>query len=263
MVDSPYLQSVAWALTTALELALLFLLRRRKAIPNYPFFTAYLLTAILQSVAVAALQRFTGLDRYVAWDIAWGTQAIVTIMRSLALVELTRKILSAYLGIWALAWRLLLGVGVAVLLYALASSKGQSEWLVLNAVRGFELASAAVIVTMLLFARFYSLSLRSLPRALAVGFCLYSSFYVIDYSLLEHALQQYGNFWNFLAIITFMASLLLWISAARRYVLVEDEGKPASIPPELYGRLSSEVNLRLHLLNRQLMLLLHAGERRP
>ena len=263
MVDSPYLQSVAWALTTALELALLFLLLRRKAIANYPLFTAYLVFAILQSAAVAALQHFTGLDRYVAWNIAWGTQAIVTIMRSLALVELTRKILSAYLGIWALAWRLLLAVGVSVLLYALAFSKGQSEWLVLNAVRGFELSSAAVIVTMLLFARHYSLSLRLLPRALAVGFCLYSCFYVIDYSLLGRAVQQYGTFWNFLGIITFMASLLLWISAARKYVPAEDEVKPASIPPELYGKLSSELNLRLHLLNRQLMLLLHAGERRP
>ena len=263
MVDSPHLQSVAWALTTALELALLLLLLRRKAIANYPFFTAYLVSAILQSAAVAALQRFTGLDKYVAWDIAWGTQAVVTIMRSLALVELTRKILSAYLGVWALAWRLLLGVGVVVLLYALAFSKGQSEWLVLNAVRGFELASAAVIVTMLLFARFYSLPLRLLPRALAVGFCLYSSFYVIDYSLLERAVQQYGTFWNFLGIVTFMASLLLWISAARRYVPAEDEVQPVSIPPELYGKFSSEVNLRLHLLNRQLMLLLHAGERRP
>jgi len=98
MVDLLYLQSVAWALTTALELALLFLLMRRKVVPNYPFFTAYLIAAIFQSAAVATLQRFTGLDRYVAWDIAWGTQAVVTVMRSLALLELTRKILSAYLG---------------------------------------------------------------------------------------------------------------------------------------------------------------------
>jgi len=46
MVDLPHLQSVAWALTTALELALLFLLMRRKVVPNYPFFTSYLITAI-------------------------------------------------------------------------------------------------------------------------------------------------------------------------------------------------------------------------
>ena len=75
--------------------------------------------------------------------------------------------------------------------------------------------------------------------------------------------QQYGDFWNFLGIVAFMASLFLWIGAAARYVVAENEARPATMPPELYGKLSSEVNLRLHQLNRQLMLLLHAGGRRP
>lgn len=263
MVDSQHLQTVAWALTTVLELVLLFLLLRRKAIPNYPLFAAYLIFAILQSAAVAEIHRMTWLDRWTAWELEWGTQAVVTIMRSLAIVELAGKIVGAYSGIWLLAKRLLLFVGFCVLVYALVLSKGKWQWFILDGVRGFELAAAAVIVTMLLFARFYSLPIRPLPRALAIGFCLYSSFYVINYSLLEKIVQQFGDFWNFLGIMTFMASLLLWIDAAISYVAAEDEVKTSSIPPELYGKLSSEVNLRLHLLNRQLMLLLHAGERRP
>ena len=184
-------------------------------------------------------------------------------MRSLAIVELAGKIVGAYSGIWLLAKRLLQFVAFCVLAYALALSKGQWQWFILNAVRGFELAAAAVVVTMLLFARFYALPIRLLPRALAIGFCMYSAFYVINYSLLERIVQQNGDFWNFLGIVTFMASLLLWISASAKYVAEEDEVKPANIPPELYGKLSSEVNLRLHLLNRQLMLLLHGGERHP
>lgn len=263
MVDSLYLQSIAWAVTTALELALVFLLFRRKAIANYPLFTSYLISTILQSAGVTQLHRMPGLDRWTAWELAWGTQAVVTIMRSLAIVELAGKVVGAYSGIWLLGKRLLLFVALCVLGYALVLSRGQWQWFLMNGVRGFELAAAAVIVTMLLFARFYSLPIRPLPRALAIGFCLYSSFYVIDYSLLEKIVQQYGDFWNFLSIVTFMASLLLWIGAAARYVAANDEIKPATIPPELYGKLSSEVNLRLHLLNRQLMLLLHSEERRP
>lgn len=263
MVDSLHLQSVAWALTTALELVLLFLLVRRNAVRNYPLFTAYLVSAILQSFGVAQLHRMAELDRWTAWELAWGTQAVVTIMRSLAIVELAGKIVGAYSGIWLLGKRLFLLVAFCVLAYALILSKGQWQWFILNAVRGFELAAAAVIVTMLLFARFYALPIRPLPRALAIGFCLYSSFYVINYSLLEKIVQQYGDFWNFLGIMTFMASLLLWITTAAGYVAAEDKVRPATIPPELYGKLSSEVNLRLHLLNRQLMLLLNAGERRP
>jgi hypothetical protein len=263
MVDSLYLQSAVWALTTSLELLLLFLLLRRKAASRYPLFTAYLFSAILQSVAVAQIHRMTELDKWTAWVLEWGTQAVVTIMRSLAIVELAGKVVGAYPGIWMLAKRLLLFVGCCVLAYALVLSKGQWQWFILNGVRGFELAAAAVIVTMLLFARFYSLPIRLLPRALAIGFCLYSAFYVINYSLLEKTVQQFGDFWNFLGIVTFLASLLLWLNAAARYTAVEDKVNPPSIPPELYGRLSSEVNLRLHLLNRQLMLLLHAEERRP
>jgi len=263
MVDSLHLQSAAWALTTALELMLLFLLLRRKAARNYPWFAAYLASAILQSFGVAQLQQMTWLDRWTAWKLAWGTQAVVTIMRSLAIVELAGKIVGAYSGIWLLGKRLLTLVGLCVLAYALVLSRGQWQWFVLNGVRGFELAAAAVIVTMLLFARFYSLPIRPMPRALAIGFCLYSSFYVINYTMLEKIIQQYGDFWNFLSMVTFMASLLLWIGAAARYAAAEDEVRPATIPPELYGKLSSEVNLRLHLLNRQLMLLLQAGERRP
>ena len=57
MVDSLHLQSAAWALTTTLELVLLFLLLRRKAIPNYPWFTVYLISAILQSAAILQFHR--------------------------------------------------------------------------------------------------------------------------------------------------------------------------------------------------------------
>ena len=263
MVDSLHLQSAAWALTTALELVLLFLLLRRKATANYPWFTAYLISAILQSAAIAQLHQMTELDRWTGWELAWGTQAVVTIMRSLAIVELARKIVGAYSGIWQLAKRLLQFVAFCVIACALVLSRGQWQWFILNGVRGFELAAAAVIVSILLFARFYSLPIRPLPRGLAIGFCMYSSFYVINYSLLEKIVQQYADFWNFLGIITFIASLLLWISASAKYVAVEEEVKLVGIPPELYGKLSSHVNLRLHLLNRQLMILLNSGERRP
>lgn len=263
MADSLHLQDTVWAISTALELVLLTLLVRRRAMANYPFFTAYLISAILQSVAVATVYRTMEIGGRPAWFAAWGTQAVVTIMRSLALVELARRILSPYAGIWGLARHLLILVGAGVLLYGLLFSKGKWDWLILNGVRGFELASATVIVTILLFVRFYGLPLLPLPRALAIGFCLYSSFYVIDFSLLEKVAQRHWDFLNFMGILTFLASLLVWIRATMSYVASEDVLKPAVIPQELYGKLSSEVNLRLHLLNRQLMQLLHTEERRP
>jgi len=94
-----------------------------------------------------------------------------------------------------------------------------------------------------------------------VGLCLYSSFYVINYSLLEKIVQEYGILWNFLGIFAFIASLLVWISAASRYAESEEAAPSPAFSPELHAKLSSELNSRLYLLNRQLIQLLRLKDR--
>ncbi len=232
MVEPLQLQAAAWALTTTLELALFVQLVRGKLARIYPLFFSYLVAVILQSIAVAVLYRQTNLDKLTVWKIAWATQGVAVLMRSLALAELNRRVLSRYVGIWALASR-----------------------------RGLELAMAAVIVTMLIFAHYYRVPVNHLQRALAVGLCLYSSFYVINYSLLERIVQQHAVLWNFLGIFAFIASLLVWIGAANRYAESEELALSPAISPELHGKLSSEVNTRLYLLNRQLIQLLRLKDR--
>jgi hypothetical protein len=261
MVEPLQLQAAAWALAAALELALFLQVLRRKLGRIYPFFFAYLLSIILQSAASAALYRHAEIDKLTLWKIAWGMQVMVVTIRALTLVELNRKVLSPYAGIWALARRLLLGVAAAVIAYDLLLSKGQWQWLVMNGVRGLELAMAAVIVTMLLFARYYRIPVSPLQRALAVGLCLYSTFYVINYSILEKVLRQYAVLWNFLGLIAFIASLLVWIGAVGRYPAVNEVTVPETIPTEVYGMISSQVNARLVLLNRQLIQFLHLENR--
>src|ERR1700751_4922536 len=142
MVEPLQLQTAAWALTTALELSLFVQLLRRKLGRIYPFFLAYLLSIILQSAASAALYRHTEIDKLTFWKLAWGMQGVVVTIRALALVELNRKVLSPYVGIWALARRLLLGVAAAVIAYDRLLSKGQWQWLIMNGSLGLELAMA-------------------------------------------------------------------------------------------------------------------------
>ncbi|HEV2102505.1 MAG TPA: hypothetical protein VGR58_06975 [Candidatus Acidoferrum sp.] len=261
MVEPPQLQTVAWALTTALELVLFLQFVRRKIGRIYPLFFAYLASVLLQSVAVAGLYRTQNLDKMAVWKIAWLTQGFVVFLRALALVELNRRVLARYIGIWGLARRIFLGVAAAVIAYDLFLSKGQWQWLILNGIRGLELAMAAVIVTMLIFARYYRVPVNQLQRALAIGLCLYSIFYVVNYSLLEKILREYPFVWNFLGLFAFIASLLVWIGAANRYTAAEEVEMPQTIPAEVYGMISSEVNARLILLNRQLMQFLHLENR--
>jgi hypothetical protein len=261
MVEPLHLQAATWALTTALELALFVQIIRRKIGRVYPLFFAYLVSVILQSIAVAALYRTANLDKMTVWKLAWITQGFIVFLRALTVVELNRRVLRRYIGIWALARKLFFGVAAAVIVYDLVLSKGQWNWLILNGIRGLELAMAAVIVTMLLFARYYRVPVNQLQRALAVGLCLYSTFYVVNYSLFERIVQQYAVLWNFLGLTAFVASLVVWISAANRYVPSEEFAAPPAIPAELYGKLSSEVNLRLLLLNRQLIHFLRLEDR--
>ena len=261
MVEPLSLQTAAWALTTTLELVLFVQFVRRKIGRIYPLFFAYLGSVILQSFAVASLYRTQNLDKMIVWKIAWLTQGVVVFVRALALVELNRRVLARYIGIWGLARRIFLGVAAVVIVYDLFLSKGQWQWLILNGIRGLELAMAAVIVTMLIFARYYRVPVNQLQRALAIGLCLYSIFYVINYSLLEKVLREYSFVWNFLGLFAFIASLLVWIGAVHRYASVAEVSAPQTIPAELYGMISSEVNTRLILLNRQLMRFLRLENR--
>ena|SRR5215831_4520611 len=263
MIEALQLRNIAWGGTTLLEAILLVLLLRRKVFQDYPWFFGYVLTAFAQSVGAAFLYRESGWKPETVWNIAWGTQALVVLMRALTLVELIRSTLAKYSGIWGLTRRVLAGVAVVLTGASLLFSKGMYQWVIMNAVRGLELAMAAVIVAMLLFARYYRLPVPPMSRALGVGLCLYSAFYVLDYSLLENVLQQFADFWNFLALTTFIASLLLWIHAANRYTAAEAGAQPATVPPVLYGKLSGELNLRLHLLDRELTQILRSQERRP
>jgi hypothetical protein len=260
MVEPLQLRNLAWAFTTGVECVLLLQLARRKFLGDYPWFCIYVASTIVQSLVVAISFRATGLPSMVVWKIVWGSQLIVVSLRFQAVVELIRKILGAYLGIWALAWRLLVGVGVVVMANSLVFSKGDWYWISLNVNRGLELSMAAIIVTLLFFARHYRLPVQRLHLALAVGLCLYSAFFVLDYTLLEKHVQQLAAFWGFLEIITYLATLVIWLNAVSFYPKLASPAVPPSIPKELYGKLSSELNLRLHHLNQQLSQLLRSED---
>jgi hypothetical protein len=256
------LRNLAWALTAITELILFVYLVRRKLFRSHPFFSAYILIALLQNALVVAAYAIWGSQSFRAWLMFWLSQVVVEAARFLAIVEVARRVLSPYTGIWALGWRVLLTAVGGVLIYAALLSRDYWYSLPLNVDRGVGLAGAAVIVTLLLFARYYGLPMNNLDRALCIGFCLYSCFTVINDSLLEKWVTGYLSFWSFLGPLTFLASLLLWTGAARAYTETAQARDPGVVPQELYGKLSSELNVRLHLLNEHLNQLLNSGNQR-
>ena len=257
MAETLLLRNLAWAATTALECVLLISVVRRKMYRTHPLFSLYVLSAIAQSALAFGVYRQWGFFSYTAWHLAWGSQGVVVLIRTLAVWELTRRLLAAYSGVWGLASKILLAVGIAVSFACILLSRRSFYDGAMDADRGVELSLAVVIVGVFLFLRYYGLEAKAPDRQLALGFCLYSSFFVINFSIFERYLQTYVNFWNFLDILTFLATLFIWTKAARSYnIATQAATPPVMTEPEItkdsYTRVSQQLNRRLTSLNQRL-----------
>jgi hypothetical protein len=172
--------------------------------------------------------------------------------RAFAVAELCRHVLGRFRGVWLLARWILLICGTAVLLYALLAGNHQLKLLLSSAELGLELAAAAVIVTLLLFARYYDIAVARPLHLLAVGLCLYSCVSVLNDAILERWVNRYVFFWNLLGMAAFLGCLLLWTWAFRRRA-PQRAASPMFVDGTLYRRTIPEMNWRLRSLNEQLM----------
>jgi len=251
-----------WGLIVFLEAGLLALLLYRKNHRKFPFFFTYVLIAFLQSVVLMVSYRLWAFSSSNAVRIGWGTQGIVILGRMLAVAEICRRVLGRYRGIWALAWRMLVGSAVLVLLYALAIAGFEWQLLALNADRGLELTITVVLVMLFLFAHYYELAMDPAVRSLAIGFFLYSCFAVLNDTILESWKYRYAPLWNLVGMLAYLASLLLWNWAVRKKQ-PEFTLEPALLSQRVYQALAPEINLRLKLLNEHLNQILCPEARRP
>jgi hypothetical protein len=250
-------ERMLWGLAVFLNAGLVFLLLYRKNHRVFPFFFAYALLNLLQSVMVFEVYRIWGFSSTASIRIAWSTHGLVDIARGVAVAEICHRILAKFPGIWELAWRLLLAAAAFISFYAWAVSRGSWPFAILNLDRGLELAMATVIVLLSVFARYYDVGVAPAVRTVAIGFLLYSCFRVLNDTILEGWLHRYATLWNLSGTLSFLASMLLWSWAFRRT-------QPATtfetklVPEDLYRTLTPEINARLRELNEQLRHFWHA-----
>jgi hypothetical protein len=246
------LRNFSWALTTLLEAVLLFYIVRRNLFRSHPSFVMYIVVAIVQSGLLASSYFYFGSTSAPAFYIGWGSQVVVICTRWLAVMEIAKKTLGEYAGIWAMASRVLFLLAACVLVYSIASSGSRWTLVVLNADRSVELCIASFIVGMFIFIRYYRVPVANLERMLAIGFCLYSCFVVINDSIYEYGRRSVGPLWNYLDMLTFTATLLLWIGAVRRSSDSSIEEALPVFSPEMHDELSQKLNSRLYQLNNRL-----------
>jgi hypothetical protein len=139
------------------------------------------------------------------------------------------------------------------LFVSLLQAKLSVPGVVVNADRGLELTIATVVVVVFLFASFYRIVPPAQIHFLAAGLLLYSCFCVINDSFLERWMEPFSNVWNFMGMVSFLASMALWFWAFRMPSTAEVSGT-FLLPKETYRLLSPQLNLQLRQLNDRLSL---------
>src|SRR5262249_45743172 len=116
---------------------------------------------------------------------------------------------------------------------------------------GLELVMASVLVGLFVFTRYYNLPFDDFNRSIALGFCLYSLSFVLNNTVIEYLGDSYSTAWNVVHSFAFLATLVIWVVAARKPV-APMEGKSELLPESVYGEIIPVVNDRLTILNDRL-----------
>ncbi len=252
MEDLDIFTKWTWAMTAIAQALLICLLIARRNANIYPAFTVYIFMTLAQSGLLFVAIRGSGFSSLTSYRIGWATQSVVMGARAFAVAELCRHVLGRFRGVWLLARWILLICGTAVLLYALLAANHQLKLLLSSAELGLELAAAAVIVTLLLFARYYDIAVARPVRLLALGLCLYSFVSVLNDAILERWVSRYVSLWNQFGMAAFLGCLLLW-TWAFRHSAPQRAASPMFVDGTVYLKTIPEMNWRLRSLNEQLM----------
>jgi hypothetical protein len=267
-----HLSYAIWIVTTGLEVLVCALAYSHGLYRRLPFFTAYLTLGVISAGLRWVIYGAFGFGSWAAYDTAWVANAILLAARGLAIGELCFCLLRAYRGIWALAWRILLGVSFLLLLHAAVESASRPYWLntfVLALDRDLELAATGVLVALLLIGRYYTLEMDSLERRIAGGFCFLSIVMVTtnaamvqtvgrhfpDWLGYYRRIGQVQTLWSSAQGLAAVGVLAMW-AAALRHPIPAARPVPVLLPDSAYRELSPAVNFRLRAFNARLSELL-------
>jgi hypothetical protein len=240
-----------WLLNLALELLLVILLFVHRTWRTYPAFFCYLFANLLQAGLLAVTYSHFGFASLLAKRVYWLSQIPIAALRAWVLVALWRQILVQYSGIWALAWRFFAVLAVVLLSLSAVFAGFDLHAVVLRADHAVSLTMVILLVALFVFARLYTVAVPQAVRSLSMGFILYLSFGVLNDTVLEHLLWRHSNLWIVLSMLSFLASVLLWVWAFRKPI-EEPVTDFNLLPRETYRAFAPELNRRLRLLNERL-----------
>lgn len=252
---------ILWGAGTALEVLVCALALRNGLFRRLPFFTFYVVLVAIYEVAWLAAIHALGYESEGAFYFFWLAQAILLSARAVAIGELCQHILRPYRGVWALAKRILQGIALILLGYAMIAAVGNSSWImafILTAGRGLELAAAVILLTLLFISAYYRIRLEPVVRLVALGLCFYSVVQVLNNIFLGEWLTQYFRLmrffplWDGIRTVSFNVAVVIWCLAVWR-PLSETAPEAILLPQQVYDELTPRLNYRLRMLSQRLL----------
>jgi hypothetical protein len=260
------------------EIGLCLLAYARNLHRRLPNFTIYATLLLISTLSMGFIYDVFGFQSAASYYANWMTTGVNTAARTFAIAELCRYGLRAYTGIWALAWRLLVFLGVIFLIHAGADAFGQPDRIAIYGLtleRDIGVTSIVVLLAMLLIRNYYRLTLDTLEKWIAVGMLFLCVAYVVNDTMLQDLFSSglaswfhdryislwpamkpqvvhANDWWNTVRTAAFIGSLTIWCFALRKPI-PEPAEAPILLPAEVYQELSPAISLRLRALNDRLL----------
>ena len=254
-MNLPPLVEILWAASSLIQLALCVIIIINGNFRRLPFFTTYVCLNLCQVLFLYSVYRSHAQSSHVALLAGWWSEAITLLARVFATVEILHLVLSAYRGIWGLAWRLLAGTSAVVLVCVVLAYWGNPRQELMSADRGYNLIFATALISCLALIRYYLIRVDNAYKVLLAGFCFYACVKIVLntvlYDYLYHQQPHYPFIWQVLVVAPYVIVLILWSVVLLRPL--PEKQKQRSLPTSMYGRISPEINLQLQAINRQLM----------
>ena len=261
-----------FSVVAVLETLLCVLVYYRKLHRRLPLFAVYATTMLVCSAVLAVVFSHFGFRSDPSFYASWYALAVTSVARTGAVAELCRETLKVYEGIWALIWRLLSATTAVFFLHAAIDARGLPNWFTASGMtveRDVEIASAVVLVGILLVSKYYGLPVDPLQKMLGLGILLFCIVEFVNNSIVSDLLTRYGtawtitrplaqramDVWNAVQALAADTSIGIWCFALRKPLAARSES-PTLLPAEMYEELSPAINLRLRAFNSRLMELL-------
>jgi hypothetical protein len=253
-MSSPVFANPRWAIGVVLDVTVAALAIRHRLYRNLPWFTAYLATLASLEIVAYVIGVKIGYTSRVYFYSFWMSQSVFIAMRGIVVVELCRRILGPYVGVWRLCRLILAGVyGTLLIVAGVMAYRSESSTLttfITTTERGLELAIVGTLVFAILFTRYYRIAMENVTALVTGGLILYSGIQVINTELFRAILGSYFGVYSEIRTDSFIAAMLIWLVAAWKPVAVAE--RPRLLGAEVYSAVMPEMNLKLRQLNNRL-----------